>query len=288
MRRSSCKGSPDAHPSPNVLAERVTALAAVRHRPLRHAELPLQERHRIGQLMGLAWIQDAGPRASAPVGINARLGAAAATLAAQRFTLISTLAAGALFSASTVSWSARCRCLPGTSARVTPRSWAMSSSRSCTPSCPADQSEPLAVRDRAQPVGVPLAPFSLRQTIAARVRRKSRDGSCPLPARLEPRSRAPSMLRPSASLLLPSGQHNARDHDHFKPKTLRRITPTTLSQSQTFACAFQMLERAVSQGFAVRSGALSARPAGQVYPTAWPLEPCLFQTLSPASPHAAS
>ena len=51
----------------------------------------------MGQLMGLAWSQDEGHRASEPVGDHARLGAVAATRAAKRLTLISTLAVGAPF-----------------------------------------------------------------------------------------------------------------------------------------------------------------------------------------------
>src|SRR4051794_26695101 len=92
---------------PDVLAEGVTAQASVRHHPLRHAGQALQERDRMGQLMGLAWSQDEGPRASEPVGDHARLGAVAAPRAAQRLTLISTLAVGPLFSAPAALWCAR-------------------------------------------------------------------------------------------------------------------------------------------------------------------------------------
>src|SRR3954453_13624898 len=48
--------------------------------------------------------QDEGHRPSEPVGDHARLGAVAATRAAQRLTLISTLAGGPLFSAPAALW----------------------------------------------------------------------------------------------------------------------------------------------------------------------------------------
>ena len=56
------------------------------------------------QLMGLARSQDEGHRPSEPVGDHARLGPVAATRAAQRFTLISLLAVGPLFSAPAALW----------------------------------------------------------------------------------------------------------------------------------------------------------------------------------------
>ena len=58
----------------------------------------------MGQLMGLARSQDEGHRPSQPVGDHARLGAVAATRAAQRLTLIARLAGGPLFSAPAALW----------------------------------------------------------------------------------------------------------------------------------------------------------------------------------------
>jgi hypothetical protein len=58
----------------------------------------------MGQLMGLAWSQDEGHRPSKPVGDHARLGAVAATRAAQRLTLIARRAGGPLFSAPAALW----------------------------------------------------------------------------------------------------------------------------------------------------------------------------------------
>src|SRR3954468_19091311 len=76
------------------------------------------------------------------------------------------------------------------------------------------------------------------------------------------------------------------------PKASRATAPRTRSalvlpmSGGLFISAERMKalrDSPVPQGFAVRSGALSVPPAEQVYPTAWPLDPCLFQTLSPAS-----
>src|SRR3954467_7751952 len=89
---------------PDVLAKGVTAQASIRHHPLRHPRQALQERDRMGQLMGLARSQDEGHRASKPVGDHARLGPIAPTRAAQRFTLIARLAVGPLFSAPAALW----------------------------------------------------------------------------------------------------------------------------------------------------------------------------------------
>ena len=89
---------------PDVLAEGVAAETSVRHHPLRHAGQALQERDRMGQLMGLARRQNKRHRPSEPVGDHAGLGAIAAARAAQRFTLIARLAVGPLFSAPAALW----------------------------------------------------------------------------------------------------------------------------------------------------------------------------------------
>src|SRR4051812_28925407 len=89
---------------PDVLAKGVAAQASVRHHPLWHARQALQKGNCMGQLVGLARRQDEGHRPSKPVGDPARLGAVAATRAAQRLTLISPLAVGPLFSAPAALW----------------------------------------------------------------------------------------------------------------------------------------------------------------------------------------
>src|SRR4051812_20002879 len=120
--------------APDVLAKGVAAQASVRHHPFRHPGQALQERDRMRQFMRLARSQDEGHRASKPVGDHARLGAVAATRAAQRLTLIARLAGGPLFSAPAALWWAR-MLVPSRNVipSWTPRSWARSSRRSHTP-----------------------------------------------------------------------------------------------------------------------------------------------------------
>src|SRR5215212_6299163 len=119
---------------PDVLAEGVAAQASVRHHPLRHPGQALQERDGLRQFMRLARRQNKGHRPSEPVGDHARLGAVAATRAAQRLTLIALFAGGPLFSAPAALWCAR-MLVPSRNVipSWTPRSWARSSSRSHTP-----------------------------------------------------------------------------------------------------------------------------------------------------------
>src|SRR3954469_8916630 len=80
------------------------AQASVRHHPLRHPGQTVEEWNRMGQFMGLAWSQDEGHRASKPVGDHTRFGPIPTSRAAQRFTLISPLAVGPLFSAPAALW----------------------------------------------------------------------------------------------------------------------------------------------------------------------------------------
>src|SRR5512133_922208 len=71
---------------PDVLAEGVTAKAAITHHPLRHPGQALQERDGMGQFMRLARRQDEGHRASEPISDHASLGPITPTRAPQRFT----------------------------------------------------------------------------------------------------------------------------------------------------------------------------------------------------------
>src|SRR4030095_2046845 len=120
--------------APDMLATGVAAQASVRHHPLRHAGQARQKRDGVGEFMSLPGSQDEGHRPSKPVGDHARLGAVAATRAAQRLTLIAPLAVGPLFSAPAALWCAR-MLVPSRNVipSWTPRSWARSSRRSQTP-----------------------------------------------------------------------------------------------------------------------------------------------------------
>src|SRR4051794_7809740 len=84
--RSAWTGSPDAHPNSRCARERRDWRDPGPPPPTSAPRQPLQERDRMGQLVGLARRQDEGHGAPKPVGYHASFGPIAPTRPAQGFT----------------------------------------------------------------------------------------------------------------------------------------------------------------------------------------------------------
>ena len=91
----------------DVLAKGVAAVAPVGHHPPWHPRQPVEQRHRVGQFVGLSWRQHEGYGAAETVGEDAGLGPKAATRTAKCLTMVSLCRSITFLAAPAALWWAR-------------------------------------------------------------------------------------------------------------------------------------------------------------------------------------